>query len=412
MAEKKPKPIIRKCHNCGKVLDEDKDFCLHCGETYREVVKEKKKMSKAQIKKLLIISGIALAACLIIALTTFLIYRYVTQSRYFRVVNYINEMGESEAIEIVDRETENLIEVEAKMAEMDENTYLYCFEGDETRFYIHRYFIAQEYNENGKVTGEFKIDLDICLDEQTPRAYTWNAILVYDAKDGYQGYDFKRFYKGALDPYDFTYTEGTLEAEKLADEDFVNPFENAKALYAELENVFIRMKLEDIIDSMHGATYELKEDSQITPLLKDAMDELELLLKDEDIEEDEELKLEADKILDDFNTAYYALFPPQVEEEEGAEDDGAEVLSMIIALGADKSSDKNEDSSASDDGESPLPPSESILRAAMDAISEQACFALKSLEDFLPEANIKATVGELGYVKYQEYLDSLITIKR
>ena len=44
---KEKKPVIRKCHKCGKPLDEDKDFCLYCGETYQNKKKEKHQESFA-----------------------------------------------------------------------------------------------------------------------------------------------------------------------------------------------------------------------------------------------------------------------------------------------------------------------------------------------------------------------------
>ena len=56
--EKKQKTVVRKCHYCGKPLEEGKDFCLHCGHTYtvedplaaEKKAKRKKKMTNAERK--------------------------------------------------------------------------------------------------------------------------------------------------------------------------------------------------------------------------------------------------------------------------------------------------------------------------------------------------------------------------
>lgn len=484
--EKTPKPVVRKCHNCGKPLDEGKDFCLHCGETYQVVAKKKKPFNtKLFIKLLIIFVVVALLATATIIIVN-RIREDMNESRYVRLVNYIKDNGisttladmkagkiedgeeESEESEEEDEDEENSSSVKKTSAEsstedqaestestegegegeeldpetapihllkLNDGTWLYCYDTDSNVFYLCRDVITNEYKDSKDgpvVSGVFHIRIDIRIDENSPTSAPWTASLSYDSKDYYQSYDFHREYDGVLNPAEFTYKDGTLVPNKLADSEWVNPFTSIKESYAELIGARLEMKVEDIISSMNGACYELDKNSQITPLLLDAMEKLELVLENEEIDTDEKLIAEVDKVIDEFNTAYNELFADDGVETDTDEGEVAEELSIgKILLMASTTTDEEEEENTEDEdteGENTegegtegeeeadpvvLPPSEQILRAAVITLSEQTQFATEALYNYLDKnaKEVRVTVGEVGFKKYQEYIDSLVTVK-
>lgn len=460
--EKAPKPIIRKCPNCGKPLDEDKDFCLHCGETYHEKVKEKKPLNKALLKKIIIIVAIALVVAAIAGVIITLVIADMNESRYERMVDYIKDKGrryvldegavpaeesssegESEGESTEDTESEEIPEeVAIYKLSLDEETYIYCYEDAENTFYLCREIETKEYHiddyekpeDERRIVGEFIIDLEICItepdeslyneDEKTYDwqrvVYLWEASVEYDSYVGYQGYDFVRSYTGSMKPYDFTYLTGALKPDKLKDDDFVNPFYDVYSLYAELEGIELEIMLEDIVTAMNSACYELDDDSKIVPLLERAMLEMTEMLENEEIVDDYIRKFKADEAMKRFNDSYYALYPDKLpqEPEAGEEGDGAveqELRATSVILMASSSSSKNDDEEDEEEDEGPkLPPSQEILAAAVDMLSAEACEALDIFAEHLEDnrKDVKVDAGEVGFVKYQEYLDSLIIEKR
>lgn len=454
MSEKKKmkeeKPIIRKCHNCGRVLDEGRSFCLHCGETYRVVEKVKKPVNvKLIIKLSIIFLAILLVAGAVIYVAK-LIEHDRNESRFVRTVNYIMENGKyMEYEEEVKFETPDLIipddedessstvektgassedesiaqddeeqteeEPETKyvyVLEVDDKTTLYCFEDAVDTFHLKRENTTYEYNSRGDVSGQLYIELDICMSEQMPHEYTWGAFLEYDAMEGYQGYDFSRSYTGTLDPEHFTYRIGTLVPDKLPDEKFVNAYENASETYKDLEGILLDMKLEDLISAMNASCYELDaKKSKIIPLLKKAMDELQEILDNEELEDPDLIKMEADLVFIHFNEDFYELFPKESEEESEPEEQTMSLESIIVLMARVTDTEEEED-----DAPKPIiiPPTEAILQAAIGALSEQARFSVESLQSYLDtnSKKIRVNIGEIGFVDYQAYVESLVVVKK
>lgn len=444
---KEEKPIIRKCHNCGKVLDDDKDFCLHCGETYRVVEKVKKPVNKKLIIKLSIIFVVVALLAVAVAFVVKLIRDDMNESRFVRTVNYILENGSREEYEVEQRfETPDVIvsdeeesssientsatssdedeeEEEEETTEdavkyiyvidIDDRTQLYCFEDATDTFHLKRESTTYEHNYKGEVSGQLYIELDICMSEQAPHNYTWGAFLEYDSMEGYQGYDFSRSYTGTLDPEHFTYRIGDLVPSKLSDDKFVNAFENASAMYQDLEGILLDMKLEDIISAMNASCYELdNKTSEIIPLLKKAMDDLQAILDNEELVDPQLIKMEADLALLHFNEDYYKLFPDKMPaEDEGAEEQSLSLDSIIVLMARESTDDEEEESEPK-----PIiiPPTEAILQAAVGALSEQARFSVEALQGYLDEnaKKFRVTIGEIGFVDYQNYIDSLVTVKK
>ena len=497
---KEKKPVIRKCHKCGKPLDEDKDFCLYCGETYQNKKKERKPVNKKLVIMLSIIVSALIVLAVVAVIVVNMVIAYMNESRYERLVKYIKANGEvvydivltepaestsseeasseessTESSEEASSEESSSIEESTEVSseesssesaseeesvseesteeerlvayklKMDNETYLLCDSKATNTFYLCRDVVTKEYSlndldkpiEERTEIGEFRISFKICLSEKSPLISRWDATVVYDSFEGYQGYDFERSYTGSMKPYDFTYLTGVLKPDKIGDDDFVNPFYNVHLLYAELEGIDLEMKLEDIVTAMYSACFELDDEtSDIIPLLETAMREINELLDNEEIDTDYVRKMEADAIMKRFNEAYYEMYPdkiPPAEEElpEGEENpDGDEALSQelsigkIILMASSSTSNDDEDQNDEDqtDGEQEetedrlpqLPPSQEILAAAIDMLSYEACYALDVFGDYLTDNHddIKVNVGEVGFVKYQEYLDSLIIEKR
>ena len=223
-----------------------------------------------------------------------------------------------------------------------------------------------------------------------------------------------------MKPYDFTYLTGALKPDKLKDDDFVNPFYDVYSLYAELEGIELEIMLEDIVTAMNSACYELDDDSKIVPLLERAMLEMTEMLENEEIVDDYIRKFKADEAMKRFNDSYYALYPDKLpqEPETPEEGDGAveqELRATSVILMASSSSSKNDDEEDEEEDEGPkLPPSQEILAAAVDMLSAEACEALDIFAEHLEDnrKDVKVDAGEVGFVKYQEYLDSLIIEKR
>lgn len=192
---KEEKVVIRKCHNCGRPIDEDKNFCLHCGETYTEIDPSvKKEANKARAKKALIISGIVLAACLVIAAVVLLIVRSVQKSDYLRVTEYLKEEGKFDKF------------YKVYTVEINDETYLSCSEEDETKFYL-----VRDYEVEG-----FKTKIKIAIDEDSKDEYKWEAFLSYEG--GNYAQNFTGNYTGTLDPNVFTSKEGFVKIDKTTPE--------------------------------------------------------------------------------------------------------------------------------------------------------------------------------------------------
>ena len=196
--------------------------------------------------------------------------------------------------------------------------------------------------------------------------------------------------------------------------------------FAELEGIDLEMKLEDIITAMNSCCFELDEDnSKIIPLLERAMADMTEMLENEEIVDDYIRKFMADAILKDFNDAYYSMYPSKRPPEKEPEDENTDEASIIeqelsravVTLMASTSSSKDDDKAENEEPEQELPqlpPSQEILQAAIDMLSFEATYVVVDFVEFLDDYNeeIKVKVGEVGFVKYQEYLDSLITEKR
>lgn len=405
--DKQKKPVVRKCHNCGKVLDEDKDFCLHCGETYQDIKRKRNINKRKLILWIVILAVVALIATAIIVGVK--LYKdYQNQSRYWRVVEYIKDVGKEERIETTDESGETAT-VKKYTVKLSDQIYIYCTEKDENRFYLCTSIVTV-----GDIEGdetEFKLDVEICIDEETKNKtnlYEWKATVSNNAITGNQDYDFVRTYTGTLDPAIFDVNAGDVVARKLADKNFVNTFVNAKSLYEGLEGADLEFELKEIIIDMHNAMTELEDNSPVAELLETAIGELEDIVRNDEMSDAYKAR-NADESIDRFNAAYFRLYPSKAPTaEETPESVSASATEAVIRL-------MSSVTRSSDDEDEPIVPPESssqkLLKFAVQMISWEARTMMMTLSDHLIDNNVQTTIGELGFTTYQTYLDSLSPLK-
>lgn len=187
------KVIIRKCHHCGKPLDQDKNFCLHCGHVYQEIDKEAVKAARrGKAKKFWIKFAIYGSMAAVLAVIILLIVQAALKSDHFRVVEYLKEEGATE--------TEGVYRINLK-EEPDKNatTYVTCTDADTESFVL-------VYEEK---TETFDTIIKVFLTVADTSSYNWECSFVYH-DDKQQAYNFEETYTGTLDPSVFTTKEGEV----------------------------------------------------------------------------------------------------------------------------------------------------------------------------------------------------------
>lgn len=188
--EKKEKVAQRKCHHCGKPLEEGKEFCLHCGHTYTEedpFAEEKKAKRTKKLIKLSVILGTVIAIVAIVAVAAILIIKDVNKSDFERVVEYIMSEGEADAQGVYS-------------VKVNSNLSLTCTEDDKDCF-------KMVYTDT--VDG-FDTKITVTVDESAnDNEYLWDVYLSYVSPEVGSTFDFAYEYSGYFDPALVDYTDKT-----------------------------------------------------------------------------------------------------------------------------------------------------------------------------------------------------------
>lgn len=376
--EKKEKVVVRKCHYCKKPLDEGKDFCLHCGHTYTEEdphAAEKKAKKKKKMIGLLIKLGILLGALAIIATVVLIIVHEVNKSDYLRITNFIRKNGEF---------------VEGTGVEDEEESVEESSDGAEAEAGALSSVESTEESPDGESDDVSGTESESELVEEEERRMilpeTFDRYVYYLNDSTYLscGVDDKsKFYITYDDFIEGFQTLITIEI----NEETPNEYLWEATVSYESDNVIDAQY--NITRSYHGffdpADFSLNEgDVQIA--IKEAIDE------------------EAgDEGGDDTVTEDESSADTETETETEESEDEANTES---------GDDESEGEEGEEDAPPPLlDPEEYIRNAALEIVTMQVREMIYDLYECIEKNEIPASLDDLGFTKYQEYLDSLDPLK-